>query len=169
MVIAVYAAISGELRLPLGFSGPLKAYRAHSQVTSADLRPEASVWASVTLAARDDIFNITNGDQFRWQHRWPRIARMFDMETADPVLMPLSSLMTERAELWSGIVAKHGLLNTPYERVVSWNFADFSFNSGYDNVSSTIKARKAGLAECVETEEMFRTFFASLRAGKIIS
>ena len=168
VAIAVYATISRELRLPLRFPGSPEAYCALYQVTSADLLAEATVWAGVTPAARDDIFNITNGDQFRWQHMWPRIARMFDMETAEPVPMPLSSYMTDKAELWSGIVAKYGLLDTPYERVVSWNFADFIFNSGYDNVSSTIKARKAGFAECIDSEEMFRAFFASLRAGKVI-
>jgi len=60
------------------------------------------------------------------------------------------------------------LLRTPYEKLVSWDFADFIFNSGFDNVSSTIKARKAGFVECIDTEEMFRIFFASLRDRKVI-
>jgi hypothetical protein len=85
---------------------------------------------------------------------WPRIARMFEMEIAEPVPMPLSSYMTDKADLWCEIATKYGLLDTPYEKLVSSNFADFIFNSGFDNVSSTIEAWKAGFAECIDSEEM---------------
>jgi hypothetical protein len=63
-------------------------------------------------------------------------------------LMP--SYMTDKADLWREIATKYRLLDTPYEELVSWSFADFIFNSGFDNVSSTIKARKAGFAECID-------------------
>lgn len=126
------------------------------------------MWAGGTPDAEDGIFNITNGDQFRWQYIWPRIARMFDMETAEPVPMPLVSYMADKTELWQAIVEKHGLRDTPYDTLVSWNFADFIFNSGFDNVSSTIRARKAGFAECIDTEDMFRAFFEDLRMRKVI-
>ena len=89
VAIAVYATISKELGIPLRFPGSPEAYRALYQVSSADLLAAATVWAGVTPAARDEIFNITNGDQFRWQYMWPRIARMFEMEIAEPVPMPL--------------------------------------------------------------------------------
>ncbi|WP_395943365.1 SDR family oxidoreductase [Brevundimonas sp.] len=168
VAIAVYATISKELGLPLRFPGSPEAYRALYQVSSADILAQATVWAGVTPAARNDIFNITNGDQFRWQHMWPRIARMFDMETADPVPMPLASYMADKAGLWSAIVAKYGLQDTPYDSLVSWNFADFIFNSGFDNVASTIKARKAGFGACIDSENMFDAFFADLRARKVI-
>jgi nucleoside-diphosphate-sugar epimerase len=168
VAIAVYATISKELGLPLRFPGTEAAYKALYQVTSADVLSRATVWAGVNPAAGDEIFNLTNGDQFRWQHMWPRIARMFGLETADPVPMPLSSYMSDKSELWASIVTKYGLRDTPYEKLVAWNFADFIFHSGFDNVSSTIKARKAGFSDCVDSEEMFETFFASLRAQKVI-
>lgn len=168
VAIAVYATISKELGIPLRFPGSPESYRALYQVSAADVLAAATVWAGVTPAARDEIFNLTNGDQFRWQYMWPRIARMFDMEIAEPVPMPLSSYMTDKADLWDKIVAKYGLRNTSYAKLVSWHFADFIFNSGFDNVSSTIKARKAGFAECIDSEEMFRAFFVSLRDSKVI-
>ena len=43
------------------------------------------------------------------------------------------------------------------------------FNSGFDNVSSTVKARLAGFHDCIDTEMMFQTFFHSLRAKKVIA
>lgn len=168
VAIAVYATISRELGIPLRFPGTPEAWRALYQVSSSHVLADATVWAGVTEGARDNIFNLTNGDQFRWQYMWPRIARMFDMQTAEPVPMPLASYMTDKADLWASIVAKYGLQDIPYDKLVAWNFADFIFASGYDNVSSTIKVRKAGFAGCVDSEDMFRTFFAQLRAGKVI-
>jgi nucleoside-diphosphate-sugar epimerase len=168
VAIAVYATISKELGLPLRFPGTEAAYKALYQVTSADILSRATVWAGVNPGATDEIFNLTNGDQFRWQHMWPRIARMFGLETADPVPMPLSSYMSDKSELWASIVAKYGLRDTPYEKLVAWDFADFIFHSGFDNVTSTIKVRKAGFSDCIDSEEMFERFFASLREQKVI-
>ena len=168
MVIAVYATISKELGLPLRFPGTEKAYRALYQLTSANILAEASIWAARSDAARNEVFNITNGDYFRWQHMWPRIAKMFGMETADPVPIPLTQYMADKGSLWNSILGKYQLQPIPYEQVASWAFGDFIFNSGFDNITSTIKARRAGFQDCIDTEDMFRVFFAELRAQGVI-
>jgi len=168
MVIAVYAAISKELGLPLRFPGTEAAYRALYQVTSARILARAADWAGSEPAARNEIFNITNGDYFRWEHLWPRIARACGMEWAPPVPMPLATYMADKGPLWDAMTAKYGLRPIPYGQLVSWPFGDFIFNSGFDNISSTIKARRAGFPDCIDTEEMFRTFFDDLRRQKII-
>ncbi len=167
-VIAVYAAISKELGIPLRFPGTEAAYRALYQVSSADILAEAADWAGTSPNARNEIFNITNGDYFRWQHMWPKIARMFDMEWADPIPMPLATYMADKAPLWDMMVAKYCLEPIPYDKVASWPFGDFIFASGFDNISSTIKARRAGFHSCIDTEDMFRQQFELLRAMKVI-
>jgi nucleoside-diphosphate-sugar epimerase len=169
MVIAVYAVISRELGLPLRFPGTEKAYRALYQVTSADILAEATIWAGTHEAARDEIFNITDGDYFRWQYMWPRIAKMFGMEVADPVPIPLAVYMADKTPLWEKIVAKYHLQPIPYRQIASWEFGDFIFNSEFDNISSTIKARRAGFHNCTDTEEMFEQFFKMLREKNIIA
>ncbi len=78
---------------------PEAAYRALYQVTSPDILAKATDWAGSTPAARNEIFNITNGDYFRWQHLWPRIAGMFHMETADPVPLSLAEYMADKGPL----------------------------------------------------------------------
>ena len=167
-VIAVYAAISKELGIPLRFPGPEAAYRALYQLSSADILAEATDWAGTTDSARNEIFNITNGDYFRWQHMWPRIARMFEMDWADPIPMPLATYMADKAPLWDSMTTKYGLEPIPYDKVASWPFGDFIFASGFDNISSTIKARQAGFQACIDTEDMFRQQFAQLRAMRVI-
>lgn len=167
-VIAVYAAISKELGIPLRFPGTQAAYTALYQVSSADILAQAADWAGTTPAARGEIFNITNGDYFRWQHMWPRIAKMFDMEWADPIPMPLATYMADKAPLWESMTQRYGLAPIPYEQVASWPFGDFIFASGFDNISSTIKARQAGFHACIDTQDMFAQQFAQLRADRVI-
>jgi nucleoside-diphosphate-sugar epimerase len=167
-VIAVYAAISKELGIPLRFPGTEAAYRALYQVSSADILAEAADWAGTTPAARNEIFNITNGDYFRWQHMWPRIARMFGMDWADPIPMPLATYMADKGPLWDRMIERYGLQPIPYDKVASWPFGDFIFASGFDNISSTIKARQAGFHACIDTEDMFRNQFRHLSDLKVI-
>ena len=168
MVIAVYAVISRELGLPLRFPGPEGAYRALYQITSADILAQATDWAGSTPAARNEIFNITNGDYFRWQHLWPKIAQMFNMEAVDPVPLSLVEYMADKGPLWDEMTRKYGLTPIPYDRLVSWAFGDFIFHSAFDNISSTIKARRAGFSDCIDTEDMFAGFIAELRHNRLI-
>jgi hypothetical protein len=51
----------------------------------------------------------------------------------------------------------------PPEQVVSWGFGDFVFRQGFDNVSSTIKARQAGFYDCIDSEAMFAQLFVKFR------
>jgi hypothetical protein len=51
---------------------------------------------------------------------------------------------------------------------VSWGFGDFIFHSAFDNISSTIKARRHGFPDCIDTEEMFTSFFADMRERHIL-
>jgi hypothetical protein len=100
MSIAVYAAISQELGLPLRFPGTEKTYGVLYQITS---------------------------------------------------------------------VQKHGLQPLPYEQASSWPFADAILRlMEFDNIASTIKARRAGFHDCIDTEDMFQGFFAELRKDRVI-
>ena len=168
MVIAVYAAISKELGLPLRFPGPEGAYRALYQVTSTNILAEATGWAGQEPRAANEIFNITNGDYFRWEHLWPRLAADFGMEAVPPVPMPLAGYMADKGSLWEDMTRKYSLQPIPYDHLVSWAFGDFIFNSAFDNISSTIKARRAGFAACIDTEDMFSEFFEDLRRERVI-
>jgi nucleoside-diphosphate-sugar epimerase len=168
MVIGVYAAISKELGLPLRFPGPEAAYRALYQVTSADILAKAAAWAAETPSAANEIFNITNGDCFRWQFMWPKIAKAFCMEVAEPIPMPLKVYMADKAPLWAKMTEKYGLQSVPYGHLVSWPFGDHIFNSTYDVITSTIKARTHGFRECIDTENMFIQFFEDMRSKRIL-
>jgi hypothetical protein len=38
----------------------------------------------------------------------------------------------------------------------------------FDNITSTIKARRAGFHDCIDTEEMFTSFLDELRRRRVI-
>lgn len=168
MAIAVYAAISKEIGLPLRFPGPEAAYQALTQVTDAGVLAKATDWAGSSPATQNAIFNITNGDTFRWQHLWSRIARMFQMEVAEPVPLSLVTYMADKAPLWKQIVHKYHLTPTQYDQIAAWPFADAIFGMTYDNVFNTVKIRQAGFHDSIDTEDMFSRFFEELRANHVI-
>ena len=167
-VIAVYAAISKELGLPLSFPGKPGAYRALYQCTDSALLAKALVWMATVPNCANQAFNITNGDLIRWENLWPRFARFFDMELAPPRQISLTRFMADKGPVWDRIVVRHGLAPYAYEQIAAWGFGDFVFGSDYDIVSDMGKARRAGFCESVDTEEMFLRLLAGFRAERII-
>ena len=108
MVIAVYAAMSKELGLPLRFPGKPGAYDTLLEMTDAGLLARATVWAATDERCANQAFNINNGDLFRWNEMWPKIARIFDLDVAPPLPMSLEVVMADKAPLWHAMVDKHG-------------------------------------------------------------
>jgi nucleoside-diphosphate-sugar epimerase len=153
MVIAVYASICRELGQPLRFPGTHAAYDALYQVTDASLLARATVWA---------------GDQIRWRHLWPAFARHLGMEYAEPQPVVLAEAMPLHQDLWQQLVTTYGLVPTAFEDLAGWSFGDFLFRSEFDNVTSTIKARQHGFADCLDTEDRFLELFDELAATKVI-
>ena len=75
VAIAAYASLSKELGLPLRFPGKLGAYDKLIEMTDSGLLARATIWAASEPRAANQAFNINNGDLFRWNDMWPRIAR----------------------------------------------------------------------------------------------
>jgi nucleoside-diphosphate-sugar epimerase len=168
MVIAVYGTLARHLDVPLAFPGPRAAYEALYQVTDARLLARAVDWAGETEACRGQVYNITNGDYFRWSRIWPRIAEFFGVPAGDPLPLSLQESMAGKGPIWDELVRFHGLYPHRYQDIVSWKFGDAIFKTPYDNITSTIKARKHGFADCIDTEEMYLELLEQLRAARII-
>ena len=156
LAMAVYAVIRRAEGLPLCHPG------GGPWVTEAiDTRLIARCldWATGAENARDDIFNITNGDSITFPDLWPTVARHFGMAMAEPEPMRLQDVMPAKAHIWERIAKEHNLRDIAYEKLVgqSWQFADFNFAAGKNPapvVVSTIKLRQAGFQDCIDTEDM---------------
>lgn len=167
-VLAVYAAISAELGIPLRFPGRPGAYDTLLELTDARLLAEATVWAATDPRAAGQAFNIANGDLFRWNRLWPVLAGAFGLDVAPPLPMALTDVMADKEPVWDAMVARHGLAPTPYADVSSWAFGDFVFGWDHDMFADTSKARRHGFHSYVETESMLLGQIEDLRGRRII-
>ena len=167
-VIAVYAAISKELGLPLRFPGKPGAYRSIYQVTESTHMANAALWAASEPRCANQAYNITNGDYFRWMNLWPRIAEVFDMPHAEPQTISLVAHMADKGPLWESMAKKHGLQPHRYDDIVAWPFGDYVFGCDWDVMTSTTKARRHGFHDVVDSEEMFVRLLARFRAERIV-
>ena len=167
-VIAVYAAISKELGLPLRYPGSEAAYATLVQGVDAALIARAMLWAGESERARNEIYNITNGDLFRWSRMWPYIAGLFGMDVAPPQKIPLTEFMSDKEELWTRMVQTYGLQPLPYADVVAWPFGESILTREFDHVLDTTKLRDHGFDGYESTYRMFARQFDELRRERIV-
>lgn len=166
--LSVYAAVCRELGVPLRFPGTHLAWNALAQATDAGILGRATVWALTAESANGEIFNVINGDQFRWRHMWPFLGEMFDMPVDEPQPMSLSEQMADKAPVWQKIVEKYGLRETPWADIAVWPFLDVVLNISFDMLQSTIKIRQAGFHDCIDSQESLRLQIARLRAARVV-
>jgi len=166
--IAVYAAISKELGLPLRFPGKAGAYGAIYQVTDSTHFANAALWAATEPRCSLEAFNITNGDYFRWRNLWPKIAAAFDMPMGDPQTISLTGHMADKGALWQAMAEKYGLQPFAYDQLVAWPFADYVFGCDWDVMSDVTKSRCFGFQDVVDSEEMFVRLLRRFRAERIV-
>jgi nucleoside-diphosphate-sugar epimerase len=168
-LIAVYATLCKTLNVPFRFPGSLKAYDVLVNVTDAHLLAQGMEWVSTHEACNGEIFNVTNGDVFRWSQLWPRFAEYFGVAYAEPITFPLQEYMADKAELWQQLVQQHGLQNHELGELVQWGFGDFIFNVEADAFFDVNKLRRAGFHEMhLDSFTSFRNQFEHLKAAKII-
>ena len=117
-------------------------------MTDAGLLAEATVWAATNPECANQAFNINNGDLFRWQEMWPKIAAFFDMDVAPPLPMSLDVAMADKESVWDELVEEHHLARTPYSDVSSWGSVT-SYSDGTTTFSLT--DRKLGGSDFTAT------------------
>ena len=167
-VIAVYAVICKELGLPLSHPGKPLNYGILYQATDSALVAKAMAWMATTPRCANQAFNITNGDLFRWDSLWPKIAQFFDMEVGPQKNINLQQFMTDKGPVWDRIVKQYGLKPYKFEEIAAWKFGDFVFSAEWDVISDMGKARRSGWTEALDSEDMFLRLFAEFRREKII-
>jgi len=167
-VIAAHATICRHLRLPLRFPGPPDAYRTVRQATDVGLLTRAMVWSSTSEACAGHAFNVTNGDYFRWDGLWPRIADLFEMPVGPSQQISLGKFMADKGALWAELAARHRLRVRNLSDFVSWEYGDFIFGTRWDDMSSTVKIRAFGFGEAIDSEERCLELLREYRERRLI-
>ncbi|MCW3464537.1 hypothetical protein OL444_13890 [Chitinophaga sp. PC15] len=168
-IIAVYATLCKTLEVPFRFPGTPEAYHALINVTDATLLAKAMEWAATATNTKNEVFNVTNGDVFRWSQVWPVFARFFDVACEDPQPFSLAAYMADKAPVWKAIIAKHDLQDIPFERLVQWHFGDAIFGVKHDAFFDVNKARRYGFADMQgNSVALMLTTFRQLQENRLI-
>jgi nucleoside-diphosphate-sugar epimerase len=167
-IIGAYAAICRELGMRLDFPGKPGNYTALTEVTDATLLANGMIHMATSPACVNRAFNITNGDVFRWERMWPRIAEALGMRPGIVRHIPIARWMADKEPVWQRVVANHRLQPRRLDQVALWGFADFVFGQDYDVISSTTRLRLSGFHEVVDTGEMLLRQLQQYRDAKIL-
>jgi nucleoside-diphosphate-sugar epimerase len=170
VTLAVYATICRETGRPFQFPGSAMQWESLTDMTDARLLARHLVWAATTPAARDQAFNVVNGDVFRWSWMWRRIAQYFGLDpapfTAERV--PLQAQLADAAPIWAEIAAKYGLLEADLHVLTSPWHTDADLGRPIEVLADMSKSRKAGFLGYQATDESFFELFDQLRNSQII-
>jgi len=146
-----------------------------AQAIDADVLARCIAWSGESATARNEIFNVTNGDVFVWPNVWPAIADALGFAAGDPVPLALDREIRPQEPAWAEIRRQYGLVSGTLKDFVglSFEYADYTMGHGRTEpgppaLVSTIKLMQAGFTEVIDTEAMFRKAFAEMQAKKLL-
>ena len=168
--LAVYASICKETGRLFQFPGSHAQWNGLSDVTDARMLAKQLVWAADTDAARNEAFNIVNGDVFRWSWLWGRLANWFGVQAAGftGTTQPLEAIMANDHALWRQMAQQHGLVEGTLDRLASPWHTDLDLGRPLEVMTDMAKSRKLGFAAYQATDESFFDLFTQLRAERLI-
>ncbi len=125
--LGVYAAVMRDRGPILPYPGGAERV---SQAVDADLLARAIAWSGEAPAARNETFNVTNGDVFTWPNIWPAIADAVGMRPGPDEPFLLQSV--GRAD-WDQVRQRYGLVSPALAEFVglSLEYADYQMRYGH--------------------------------------
>lgn len=168
--LAVYATICRETGRPFRFPGSAAQWNGLTDMTDAHLLARHLLWAATTPAARNEAFNVVNGDIFRWNWMWGRIAQWFGLESAglEGAIRPLEEQMADDAPLWRAIAEREGLVEPDLSRLSSPWHTDADLGRTIEVVTDMSKSRRLGFTDYQPTDDAFFALFARLRSERLL-
>jgi nucleoside-diphosphate-sugar epimerase len=170
VTLAVYATICRETARPFQFPGSAMQWNSLTDMTDARLLARHLAWAATTLAARDQSFNVVNGDVFRWSWMWGQLAGWFGIE---PVPFtgegaPLETQLAGAQPIWAEITRKYNLVEPKLDVLASPWHTDADLSRPIEVVTDMSKSRKLGFLDYEATDDSFFVLFEALREARLI-
>lgn len=168
--LAVYATLCRGTGRPFTFPGSAAQWSGLTDMTDAGQLARQLLWATETQAAHNEAFNIVNGDVFRWQWMWSRIAEWFGIEAApfNGTVRPLEEQMAGDVDLWRQIAEREGLVEADLNRLASPWHTDADLGRPIEVVTDMGKSRRLGFTAYQPTDDAFFKLFERLRAERLI-
>ena len=170
VTLAAYATICRETGRPFLFPGSAAQWNGLTDMTDARLLARHLDWAATTPAARDQAFNVVNGDVFRWSWMWGRIAGWFGLDPAPfpGEGTPLERQLADAGPVWAEIAREHGLVEPDLGKLASPWHTDADLGRPIEVVTDMSKSRKLGFLDYQATDDGFFDLFARLRKERVI-
>jgi hypothetical protein len=83
---AARTSLAGDRRR---FPGTEEGWNTLQETTDAELFGRAVLWALGEDNARNEIFNVSNGDVYRWRQLWNELAAFYDLPSQSRWRCPL--------------------------------------------------------------------------------
>lgn len=170
VTLAAYATICREAGRPFLFPGSAAQWNGLTDMTDARQLARHLEWAATTPEARNQAFNVVNGDVFRWSWMWGRLAEWFGLEPAPfpGEGVPLERQLADAAPIWAEIARRHGLVEPDLGRLASAWHSDADLGRPIEVVTDMGKSRRMGFLDYQSTHESFFDLFERLRATRVI-
>jgi len=168
--LAVYASLCRETGRPFRFPGSAAQWDGLTDMTDSRLLARHLLWAATTPSARNEAFNVVNGDVFRWSWMWERVAQWFGLEPAafDGSIQPLEVQMADDGLLWHAIAQREGLVEPDLNRLSSPWHTDADLGRPIEVVTDMSKSRRLGFTAYQPTDDAFFELFERLRTERVI-
>jgi len=170
VTLATYATIGRETKRPFLFPGSPMQWNGLTDITDARQLARHLTWAATAEAARNEAFNIVNGDIFRWRWLWPQLAAYFGLESAPYPghVTPLEEQMRDDGPVWTKIAARESLVEVNLDRLASAWHTDLDLGLEIECMADMTKSRKAGFLGYQDSRDSFFDLFARLRRERVI-
>jgi nucleoside-diphosphate-sugar epimerase len=170
VTLALYASICRATGDPFVFPGSAAQYHGVTDITDARLLGRHAAWSATVPAARNQAFNTTNGDVFRWRTMWERLAEGLGVEAAPypghPT--PLQDRMGHADEIWETLVSKYDLARHRASDLASWWHTDADLGREIETFADMSKSRALGFLDFQDSARSFLDLFDTLRERRII-
>ncbi|MBL6854456.1 MAG: SDR family oxidoreductase [Alphaproteobacteria bacterium] len=168
--LGLYGALLKERGESLHFPGGVSNV---FEGVDADLVGRVIRWAGEAPAARNQAFNVTNGDVMTWHGVWPAIADALGMTPGGDRPARLSQLLPARAAEWDAIRRKYGLAAPDLATFAGQSLDYVDLLMAGDRVRmpalvSTVKLRQAGFTETMDSEGMLRTAISAMQVRRLL-
>ncbi|MES2465183.1 MAG: SDR family oxidoreductase [Armatimonadota bacterium] len=170
VTLAAYATICRETGRPFVFPGSAAQWNGVTDMTDARLLARHLQWASTTPATRNQAFNVVNGDVFRWNWMWERLAGWFGLAAAPfpDEVTPLEPRLAYAGPLWVEIARRHSLVEPDLHVLASAWHTDADLGRPIEVFTDMSKSRKLGFLDYQASDESFFELFAALRQDRLI-
>jgi len=170
VTLAVYGGLCHETGEPFVFPGSPEQFDGTTDITDARLLAEHLAWAATAPTARNEAFNITNGDTFQWRTMWEVVASGLGVDPAPypGYPQPLESRMQGAPRIWRRMAEEYKLVEPDISRLASWWHTDGDLGRTIETYADMRKSHEAGFNRVQDSRQSFLDLFDRLRLEGII-